>query len=174
MSAAIFAAVLSWLLSVEVAPRPARDPGAGSRAPRSLLTDFRERRALQRAWLGAMRQLESEECQKLLTDFTDAEGRVLERRLAALQLSPVDYLAIVLFVSGAQLDACARAQTLAVTTPGHRVVYVCGHNLVPVADSDPGFASALILHEVLHTLGLGENPPSPQQITAHVRSRCAP
>jgi hypothetical protein len=37
---------------------------------------------------------------------------------------------------------------------------------------DPGLTAALIIHEELHSLGLGENPPSSQAITAQVIARC--
>jgi hypothetical protein len=30
----------------------------------------------------------------------------------------------------------------------------------------------MVIHEMLHTLGLGENPPSTFEITARVRDRC--
>ena len=33
-------------------------------------------------------------------------------------------------------------------------------------------ARAVIIHEALHSLGLGENPPSSQAITARVLNRC--
>jgi hypothetical protein len=34
-------------------------------------------------------------------------------------------------------------------------------------------AEMTVIHEVLHTLGLGENRPSSSQITAQVRKRCS-
>jgi hypothetical protein len=33
-------------------------------------------------------------------------------------------------------------------------------------------AEAVIIHEMLHTLGLGENPPSSTEITFRVLNRC--
>jgi hypothetical protein len=33
-------------------------------------------------------------------------------------------------------------------------------------------AEALVIHEMLHSLGLGENPPPSDEITARVRARC--
>jgi hypothetical protein len=33
-------------------------------------------------------------------------------------------------------------------------------------------AEAYVIHEMLHSLGLGENPPSSLAITAKVMSRC--
>jgi hypothetical protein len=34
-------------------------------------------------------------------------------------------------------------------------------------------AEVYVIHEMLHTLGLGENPPSSQEITQAVVKRCA-
>jgi hypothetical protein len=31
---------------------------------------------------------------------------------------------------------------------------------------------AILIHELLHSLGLGENPPSSDYITSRVRARC--
>jgi hypothetical protein len=33
-------------------------------------------------------------------------------------------------------------------------------------------ADVLLIHEMLHSLGLGENPPSSREITEHVVARC--
>ena len=30
----------------------------------------------------------------------------------------------------------------------------------------------MVIHEMLHTLGLGENPPAPSEITRRVNDRC--
>ncbi len=36
----------------------------------------------------------------------------------------------------------------------------------------PDYVVATLIHEILHTLGLGENPPSSREITARVLARC--
>jgi hypothetical protein len=38
---------------------------------------------------------------------------------------------------------------------------------------DPGYAAVIVIHEALHTLGLPENPPTSEEITARVRERCS-
>jgi hypothetical protein len=43
-----------------------------------------------------------------------------------------------------------------------------------LAAAEPERAEALVIHEVLHTLGLEENPPSSEQITVAVEKRCRP
>ena len=37
---------------------------------------------------------------------------------------------------------------------------------------EPRLAEALVIHEMLHTLGLGENPPTSTEITKRVEGRC--
>jgi hypothetical protein len=39
---------------------------------------------------------------------------------------------------------------------------------------NPVLAESIVIHEMLHTLGLGENPPSSQEITQQVKRRCGP
>jgi len=35
-------------------------------------------------------------------------------------------------------------------------------------------AELIVIHEFLHSLGLGENPQTSVEITARVKARCAP
>jgi hypothetical protein len=37
---------------------------------------------------------------------------------------------------------------------------------------NPSLSEFMVIHEMLHTLGLGENPPSSFEITEQVRRRC--
>jgi len=43
---------------------------------------------------------------------------------------------------------------------------------VETARHDPFLADVALIHESLHSLGLGENPPSSSEITSRVISRC--
>ena len=63
--------------------------------------------------------------------------------------------------------------TLAYTSPLSRVVHLCPHFLDNELER-PAFAQAVVIHEMLHTLGLGEDPPSSREITDRVRRACAP
>jgi hypothetical protein len=60
---------------------------------------------------------------------------------------------------------------LAFTTPGSRVVRVCGDELMRPS-RHPDDIVAMVIHETLHTLGLPENPPSSVEITRRVLARC--
>ncbi len=142
--------------------------------PRSLLVDSRERMALRRAFSGARRLLEKPACQKLFSDFTDPSGRPLQARLDELGLTGTDYLGTILFVDGHRLKSCGDGRALAVTEPASRVVHICGSRFALATDRTPEHAEATIVHEALHTLGLGENPPASHEITSRVLMRCRP
>ena len=76
------------------------------------------------------------------------------------------------FYDGYGLPRCADRGTLASTSPGSRIVYICSPQFREKQLRTPGLAAAIIIHEELHSLGLGENPPSSQAITARVIARC--
>ena len=52
------------------------------------------------------------------------------------------------------------------------VVFVCGTRLWQTYRRNPTHVEALVIHEMLHTLGLGENPPTSLQIQAGILKRC--
>jgi hypothetical protein len=53
-----------------------------------------------------------------------------------------------------------------------RDVYVCGRQFWEAYRSNPVRVEATVIHELMHTLGLGENPPSPLEIDAQVLKHC--
>ncbi len=131
------------------------------------------RNAVRAALQGAQRRLSQPRCQRLLGEFTDGGGRPLTDKLAALEQSGPDYLELVLFRDGQATPQCARRpDTLAYTAAGSRVVFVCGQRFARQRQKDPVFAEFIIIHEALHTLGLGENPPHSAEITARVSASC--
>jgi hypothetical protein len=67
--------------------------------------------------------------------------------------------------------ACATG-ALAVTEPGRRVVRVCRGRLEWTWQQNPRHVIAGLIHEALHTLGLGESRPSSADITSLVLERC--
>jgi hypothetical protein len=123
---------------------------------------------------GARGRLADPECQQVFTDFQDRSGNSLLANLIATGKSPADYLRDVWFIDASDAAPCRRGLALvAYTSPGHRVVYFCGSRLVhPLYRLEPKFAEFLIIHELLHSLGLGENPPTADQITRQVVQRC--
>jgi hypothetical protein len=67
---------------------------------------------------------------------------------------------------------CRHPDVIAGTTPGSRVVYLCGTRFWRLQAHDPVRAEAILIHEFLHTLGLPENPPDSRTITEAVLARC--
>ena len=131
-------------------------------------------RSLHLAIEGARRRLERPDCQQVLTDFTDGEGRPLISQLQATSRTASAYLAAnILFMEHDDAPQCRRDEVVtAFTAPGHKVVHVCGARFARRFRQDSAVAEIIVIHEMLHTLGLGENPPSSSAITAQVTRRC--
>ena len=51
---------------------------------------------------------------------------------------------------------------------------LCGRQFVFVDGNNPGQTEEFVIHEALHPLGPGENPPSPKKITARILAMCHP
>lgn len=112
-------------------------------------------------------------CARILTDFRDVAGRTLTARLETTGLDASAYVRSVVFRVGRGVGRCQSRRFLMVTTVVGRVVWVCETQYYREEHEEPDVAVALVLHEVLHTLGLGEDPPSSEEITAHVMARCS-
>jgi hypothetical protein len=127
---------------------------------------------LQRLLDDARARLSRPACQQVLDDFAASDGRSLRSRLEDVGCSPEAYLELMIFYDGSKQRRCLQKGNLAVTHVGGRVVYVCPEELRARARRNPAWAEAALIHEALHSLGLGENPPSSQEITAQVLRRC--
>ena len=68
---------------------------------------------------------ENPECLKVLTEFTDGEGRTLDRNLATWGMSAGEYVLTLPFRDGAAIPRCRHARIELVTHRGLRPVYVC-------------------------------------------------
>jgi hypothetical protein len=128
---------------------------------------------LRRAVHGAARRLAVPSCEAVLADFRDTSGRQLLAGLGETGFDAPSYARIVLFYDGSNAEPCRRPGILAFTAPGRRVVRVCP-SLGRLAVAEPGLAESIVIHEILHTLGLAENPPSSDEITRAVERRCRP
>jgi len=129
--------------------------------------------ALRQALTEAASRLKAPACQGLLTEFEGEDGRPLAAVLEERADTAESYLGLLSFYDGAGAEACWNRQLarFAFTVRGSPIIYVC-----------PGFAGVLghyhdeavatIIHEALHSLGLGENPPSSRQIQGRVLVRC--
>jgi hypothetical protein len=160
-----------WMGAVMLAGVPATVQ-PGYHAARGLELNPMHAAALDRAVAGAARRLERPACRRVFTEFRDAAGAPLQDRLDALGIGPADYLSLVVFADGSARRTCRRDDVLAVTAPGSRVVYVCGRVFNEAAARQASRAEIAVIHEALHTLGLGENPPDSLEITRRVAERC--
>ena len=127
---------------------------------------------VEESLLGAMRRLSWRECQQVFEDFGDRAGDALTMNLEAIAQSPADVLAGLYFVEGDDTTQCRTNQAVvAFAKPGSRVIHVCGHRFLQFAVKTNG-GEILLIHELLHALGLGENPPTSSRITNAVMKRC--
>ena len=184
----LFSAVLiSWpdsTVAAQVQREPAQPEGAKESAAATIdkaerrepwhlvrIPDPLARRATIAALESASALLGDAECRKTLTDFDDGNGRSLADRLSSVAVDVHVYLTMVTFIDDSRHKRCASG-VLVFTAPGSRVVRVCAGELKRINAQQPDYVVATIIHEILHTLGLGENPPSSREITARVLLRC--
>jgi hypothetical protein len=128
-------------------------------------------RTIERAREGAVRKIEQPGCQRLLDEFKDKDGRTLAENLATWNRPVADYLRTMPFRDGSFHPYCRSGKSALVSVVGMRPVFVCP-SFRKEAQRDPWAAENWIMHEMLHTLGLGENPPSSREITQRVSERC--
>ena len=142
--------------------------------PRVNVPDSRAQREITSAVIGAQGRLARPECRQVFTDFQDPEGRPLIERLDESRLTAADYLVQqVWFVDGDDTPQCRRDGTMAAfTVTGHHVIRVCVDRFRQRFERQRVAGEIIVIHEMLHTLGLGENPPSSRDITAQVTKRC--
>ena len=139
----------------------------------SAFTDFDARVAVQRAVYGASLRLADPECRSLMTEFEDQKGLPLEAKLNELGMTPTEYLADLRFADGTESPLCRYGTNLAFTIPNTRTIQVCTPAFKQWSRADKRVVEVVVIHELLHTLGLGENPPTTDAITDRVWERCA-
>jgi hypothetical protein len=164
-----------FLLAALAAPSEAA-PASKAALPRPLKRY--DAAVLDAVRVRAARRLRNPECRKVLSDFTDVEGRTLEERLRPWGMEPSEYLLSLPFFDGSQAPLCRRPAVQLVTTPGLVPILVCPargrieSRIARVEARHPSLAEVMVIHEMLHTLGLGEDPPTTFAITDRVRARC--
>jgi hypothetical protein len=126
----------------------------------------------RRAVEGAAARLGRSGCQALFRDFSDVSGQPLSITLTARGKTPVEAFAQLRFVEDRDAPQCVGGATLAFTQIGSRVVRVCGRQFKDRFLGNRTTTEIIMIHEFLHTLGLGENPPTSQAITEQVALRC--
>jgi hypothetical protein len=142
--------------------------------PRVYLADGFPQRAVNWALNSAFDWLSGDGCPAVFSEFRDQNGRQIGDQLATFRVNGADYLRLVIFLDGTGSEPCNTSHTVAFTAPRSRVVHICGERFSRSWQHDPRWTTALLIHEVLHTLGLGENPPAIHEITQRVLQLCRP
>jgi len=127
--------------------------------------------ALRRAINLALAKLAGPECSSVYEDFTLQNGVTPRRILEGLGMTPSELLESLVFIDGSWDGVCRKGLAALTTTPGSRVIHVCP-GFTQLQSRDPERSAYLIIHESLHVLGLGEDPPSSSEITQRVERRC--
>src|SRR5262245_17639420 len=158
----------AWLVALAVTAVTASGTAADVTGFRVRFGGSQHAQSLQRALWGAHERLGRPECVRLFTDFADEKGRPLQERLDTLGLSGQEFLGYIGFYEGYGHQRCGQARVLAFTQPGSLAVRICPQ----VSRQDRATVELVLIHELLHSLGLGENPPSSAEITRQVTRRC--
>ena len=172
---AVRRAVVAMVVTLVAGSFDARPVGAASDRPREWprlhvsdpVAHFVAREGLDEAW----ELLAQGDCAALLSEFRGVTSAPLADHLARWSIDPQTYLTTVVFVDWEHDPRCGDG-TFAYTSPGSRVVRLCVDELKRGRRFGPRHAAVRLIHEMLHTLGLGENPPSSKAITDRVVAAC--
>ena len=117
----------------------------------------------------ARERLGRPDCQAVLAEFESVNGGRLDLVLRSTGRTAQEQLDLLVFQSGLGRPLCDHGASLAFTQIGSSAVSVClrAFTLLRPQEQD-----AVLIHEMLHSLGLGENPPESVAITAQVLKRC--
>jgi hypothetical protein len=165
---------VSCLVIAAAAPAAAAERRSADLWGEVRLLDPQTAGAVRRALTGAAGRLRKQRCQELLFDYRDQQGRPLQARLSELGVDAAGHLRGIVFREGWGTGQCESNERLAFTRPGASTVWVCGGKFEHAMATNSRWAEATIIHEALHTLGLGEGPSpiSSLAITRRVLDRC--
>jgi len=128
--------------------------------------------AVRRALLSAKVRLAEPGCREVLDDFPGQGRPLLSQVIESRGLTPQEHLDTLIFLDGSHRSGCRSPSVLAFTHRNGDTIWVCPSQFRRATRSDPGYAEIVLIHELLHTLGLGEDPPTSEEITARVAARC--
>jgi hypothetical protein len=163
---------LALTIALALAPLTAAQ-AANTRAqdrPRLLSLTPADRQAVQWSLGIATKQLRHAECLKVFEEFRLPGGSTPRQNLDQTGLSAEEFLGTLEWESGAVSGRCEPGALLATTREAKRISVCPG--FAKIVASRPAFGATLIIHEQLHALGLGENPPLSTYITARVYHWC--
>jgi hypothetical protein len=130
------------------------------------------RGTVKRSLALALEGLRRPECRAVYDDFRDASGATLAEGLRRRDVSPSEHLLRLRWLNGVSHPRCRDRNVFLVTRVGDPEIYVCPEQFTDFAVRQPVKAAGLLLHEQLHALGLGEDPPASGEISRQVFARC--
>ena len=119
----------------------------------------------------ALAMLASPDCPGIYTEFRRPDGRTPRDELERMGIGPQEFLESLVFTDGSREAVCRKGRAVMTATPDRALIYVCP-SFARFHLGSPRRAAAVVLHESLHALGLGENPPSSDDITRRVERSC--
>ena len=137
-------------------------------AGRVLHLTLEQKKALRMGLHVALARLKRPRCAAIFQTFLLADGSTAQSELDRRQISPGELLGGLIFADGNQAAVCHNGRALLITTPGSPLIRLCPE----FSRLSPSDSAVLIIHESLHALGLGENPPTSREITQRVEGRC--
>ena len=118
---------------------------------------------LREAVAGAARRLAAPRCQSIYADFRDTKGRPLYEKLMEQGETGQRYLARLHFYDGSRHPGCKPPASSPSRIPATGRVFICGPRFRQAWMARPRSVEITVIHEALHTLGLGEHPPTSQE-----------
>jgi hypothetical protein len=135
---------------------------------RVLHLTFDQQKTLRLGLHVALARLKQPGCAAVFQDFLLRDGRTAQSELDRRRISPGELLERLVFADGSRAAACHNGPTFLFTTPGSPLIRVCPR----FSRLGPSDSAIFIIHESLHALGLGENPPTSREISIRVERRC--
>jgi hypothetical protein len=86
--------------------------------------------------------------------------------------SPAGAFGVLRFFDDSAAPQCRAGTTLAFTQTGSPLIRICGLQFRYRFMQSRAITEIILIHEFLHALGLGENPPTSDAITRQVAVRC--
>lgn len=120
----------------------------------------------------AAARLDTMPCALVLSDFVDTRtGRTLAENLALTGRTASEHVLSRLFRRPSSVRPFGGRRVFAYTSPSSPVVFLCRDDLLRV-QNQTRLVTAVVIHEILHTLGLQEDSPSSAAVTERVLARC--
>lgn len=146
---------------------------AGRTSRRAIMVKLKplDQGTVRRALDLALATLASPGCAQVYGDFELPRGGTPQGELDRMGIGPKEFLETLVFTDGGREPACRMGQAALAMKPGTRLVFVCPR-FAAFQIANARMSASVIIHESLHALGLGENPPSGNEITQRVERRC--